>query len=529
MNNSLKSELDFKFFMKRLMKDIENAAKESAKRARCEASGFTKKSSNHADYINKSITETIEEQKADKEPEVSTVENASIEIVSTANVANDETVEVKPEAEPEKETETNDTVESETVVEAKSEAETKTTEVSDENTEAASSPIMRIEDNRANPSKIKIGDRVIDLEKIDRDIANSNNPNQFEDQVNQAKKKIDEIQKSRMNVNQIALQPQMVRGFGTHKVDQPTVQKPKVEKAKADDSVKDADSMKEVVSDIIDNFEIVSKNKKVVPDCIDQIDTTKIKVETDPDAIPQTELATFDNEEMKSKYWFLSEVEKIAESNECKVKFSEIKDFQGNTTDMISVMTYTTNDNVLIYNPYKSFIIDRGAFYDKRVKIFLTDNPNTIIQTCAQAYALFIDGQDKKKKDHNYNLLNNIFKGGVIMIDTRSGLYTEEYRRLNTVVDLRTLPTKQADKNDRKAIVNRMLEAMKAGVYDQARRLDPYSYFEFYKYMDKSKTYLLTNKNPNGPKNLIIHFRRNDTFVGIYDPEKSIEEDKKDS
>lgn len=220
--------------------------------------------------------------------------------------------------------------------------------------------------------------------------------------------------------------------------------------------------------------------------------------------IPAQEPAQIDNSEVINKYpnLHLDEVENIATEKGCQIKMIERKSVSGMPIGLIDCFT-SCND---AYAAKKSFTIDTGNIIDRRVKLF-----PEILQygyERLQAYPLKVRSNNKedKKQVFNKEIFENIFVGGVDSLPDR-GLYSPERRELNQVVDLISMPTKDMTADDRKAVMKRLEDAYKSGVFTTSNYYKNTNHafrfmFKDNSYNKNTKTFTLINTAPlfyNGP------------------------------
>lgn len=271
-------------------------------------------------------------------------------------------------------------------------------------------------------------------------------------------------------------------GRGNHKVDNPQPPKPPIIKSGADNINVDISAIK------IDAKP--PKPKKEMPDVVPS------EAIVDATAAPVVdEKPVFDNSIIKNKYRYLGDIEKIAIDNRVQVLFKERLGLDGNPNGLIDVISYTEGSNQP--NSYKCFTIDTGSLYDKRAKVF----PG-IVQYGYEdmnAYSVLIPKNDedksksKSKNEINFQLFDNIFKGGIQMLDGMRGMYSNEMRELNKCIALITMPTKNMDADTRKKIKDRLFAAMRGGVFKKAFDMEPNSRFIFKSYDKKTKCFTLSN------------------------------------
>lgn len=231
--------------------------------------------------------------------------------------------------------------------------------------------------------------------------------------------------------------------------------------------------------------------------------------------IPTQEPVQIDNSEVIKKYpnLHLDEIEKIATEKGCKIKMIERKSVSGMPIGLIDCFT-SYND---VYAAKKSFSIDTGNIIDRRAKLF-----PEILQygyERLQAYPLKVRSNSKedKKQVFNKEIFENIFVGGVDTLPDR-GLYSPERRELNQAVNLISMPTKDMTADDRKAVMKRLEDAYKAGVFNVSNYYKNSNHefrfmFKDNSYNKNTKTFTLINTAPlfyNGPYNstskILINF-----------------------
>ena len=307
-------------------------------------------------------------------------------------------------------------------------------------------------------------------------------------------------------------QPQLPADYGRFKVDYPKQEPPKVVKAEAD-PVEGVEQIKEMVKGGTEVLGVEPKDAKVKPSFIV---TTPPKSSND---VTVEKVSAYDNKQMIQNHWWLEGVEAAATKNKCAVQFIEAVSVDNNPIGIVRVNTYTKDASIdsFVFNRHKSFIIDYGKnFYDKRVKIFLTVDPNEVVDYYLQGYS-FIESNNANGKGNdkrlNEEFLNTLFSAGSLGLDPSKGLYTEGYRILNKFVNIATMPTNKSDgKGDRVLLRDRLFASVKVGVFDEARLYDPYSRFEFYDFDTNSKCFLLLN-NSISQKLVAILYTPNDATV----------------
>lgn len=265
-----------------------------------------------------------------------------------------------------------------------------------------------------------------------------------------------------------------------HKVDNPQPEKPKPEKAKPDD-----------VNIDLSNIDVPVNPPKpprewpeVVADPLPQAGHVE----------PEEVTPKFDNSEITSKLKYMKEIERVALATNHQVQMIPQAGRDGQPNGLIRCIVY--NEGSSKPNPYKGFTIDTGAIIDRRVKMF-----PAILATGYenyQAYAVMVP-RPKPEGKGNKNMFNeqlfvDMFTGGAQMLDERNGMYTPDYRDLNKLVAMVTVPTQHMNGDTRKHIRDRLFAAKRSGVFDAALKIDPGSRFRFVDFNKKDMTFKLSNE-----------------------------------
>lgn len=297
---------------------------------------------------------------------------------------------------------------------------------------------------------------------------------------------------------------QPIPGQGRHKVDNPPPAKKEVKKADADDVNVDLSALHGVETN-------PPKAPKQWPDSVSNQLPNPGPIEKAPTT------PVFDNTAVTSRpnCRYLAEIEKLA--LECGVQIQMLQRVGVNGADsgLISCVVYTPESDKP--NPYKGFTIDTGMIIDKRAKVFpaiLTTGYEDV-----PAFPVLIPDPNNKDGGKTKNILNaqlfrDIFTGGVQMLNNRESMYTPDFMELNKCIALITMPTQNMNKETRKAIQNRLMAAMKAGVFKAVHKADEYSRFIFKHYDKKDQSFVLTNAGvpyrfggvPQHQKNIEIVF-----------------------
>ena len=269
-------------------------------------------------------------------------------------------------------------------------------------------------------------------------------------------------------------------GTGRHKVDNPEPVKPTVKKAEVDNVNVDLDNIS------------VDTNPPAPPKQWPEVVNSPLPQAEAAQQIPS--VPAFDNSAVTSRAncRYLADIEKLA--LECGVQLQMLArtGTNGEDSGLISCIVYTPESPKP--NPYKGFTIDTGNIIDRRAKVF----PG-IVQYGFEdmpAYPVLIpkdeNGEGKGKNVLNEKLFKDIFTGGVQMLQGVRSMYTPDFMELNKNVAIITMPTNNMNKDIRLAVRNRLMAAMEAGVFEAAKKIDPYARFRFKHYDKKTQSFTLT-------------------------------------
>lgn len=232
------------------------------------------------------------------------------------------------------------------------------------------------------------------------------------------------------------------------------------------------------------------------------VDLNKINVETNPPKPPrqwpeavnspmpeagpveaEPKVPVFDNRAVTSKKncKYLGEIEKLA--LECGVQIQMIPrpGSNGKDSGLIACFVYTP-EAPETPNLFKCFTIDTGYIIDRRAKIFPTVQEVGFEDFPAYPVLIPKGGEDKNGKSKNMlnaEMFKDIFIGGIQMLDGRKPLYTGDFMELNKNVALITMPTNNMNRDVRVMVRDRLMKAMKDGVFDEVHKVDPYARFRF--------------------------------------------------
>ena len=277
---------------------------------------------------------------------------------------------------------------------------------------------------------------------------------------------------STMNSYGQMLNTQQTTGYGRHRVDMPApVKPPKAPKA-------EPDSVDVDLPDLTEGMEITNFSKKDVR----TIGVLEDKVSKNVEKTPMT--STFpNNENLFSKYPYLQDVEKIALDNGYQIAFNI------RTTELIECIVCNSNSQPV---PNKGFVIDPGFIIDRRKKIFVGLYN---FYEGMNAYPLFINGdfKDGKKTSNvlNAELIKNLIVGGNQIIEGVKGMYSEDFRNLNCIVALITIPTHKIGPTDRKYIQNRLVTLYKEGIFNDILSTNPGARFRVADFDKNTNTIIL--------------------------------------
>lgn len=278
-----------------------------------------------------------------------------------------------------------------------------------------------------------------------------------------------------------------------HRVDAP----PKVIQPKPPRA--EADQVEVTNMNVAQGFVDPAKKNKVVKDQHPDL----IQKETPHIAdVPSEQM--YDNSQIIASVPFMGEIQAIALKHHIQLKMEVLGYSMNPSIPTGMILCYAFNDGVNTFNEYKSFTIDPGEIIDRRPKLF-KGIMNRGFED-AQAYPVMLtDKTNKSKNVFNAELFEKIFTGGIGMLDDK-GMYSPQYRALNKFVDLSTMPTKLMNGERRKAVQDRLMKAMQAGVFEKAlKEYAPNSRFEFKEnsYNKERGFFVLTNFNVpicfNGP------------------------------
>lgn len=278
-----------------------------------------------------------------------------------------------------------------------------------------------------------------------------------------------------------------------HRVDAP----PKVIQPKPPRA--EADQVEVTNMNVAQGFVDPAKKNKVVKDQHPDL----IQKETPHIAdVPSEQM--YDNTQIIAAVPFMADIQAIALKHHIQLKMEVLGYSMNPSIPTGMILCYAFNDGVNTFNEYKSFTIDPGEIIDRRPKLFKGIMNHGFED--AQAYPVMLtDKTNKSKNVFNAELFEKIFTGGIGMLDDK-GMYSPQYRALNKFVDLATMPTKLMNGERRKAVQDRLMKAMQAGVFEKAlKEYAPNSRFEFKEnsYNKERGFFVLTNFNVpicfNGP------------------------------
>ena len=212
----------------------------------------------------------------------------------------------------------------------------------------------------------------------------------------------------------------------------------------------------------------------------------------------------YDNSAIISAVPYMGDIQAIALKHHIQLKMEILGYTMNPSIPTGMILCHAFNDGVNTYNEYKSFTVDPGEIIDRRPKLFKGIVVNGFEDM--QAYPIYLTDKDNKNKNvFNAELFEKIFTGGTGMLGDQ-GMYSPQYRTLNKFVDLATMPTRLMNGERRKAVQDRLMKALKAGVFEKAlKEYAPNSRFEFKEdsYNRDRGSFVLTNFNVpigfNGP------------------------------
>lgn len=267
-------------------------------------------------------------------------------------------------------------------------------------------------------------------------------------------------------------------GLGRHKIDNPSTKKPIVEKAKPDNITVDIEGLEIPVEDPV---------VKEMPDIISSVPART-------ESIEEVIIPKFDNSYITSKYRYMADIEKLALDMGIQILMQPRQGSNGQECGLINCIVYTPespNPNVA-----KGFTIDTGCIIDRRAKMFPTIIPAGYEDVPAYPVLVPKDGDKhgKSKNVLNEQLFRDMLVGGVLMLDKNKSMYTKDFMQLNKCVALITMPTNNMNKETRVAVRERLMAAMKDGVFAAIHEKDSKSRFMFKSYSKKDQSFVLTNE-----------------------------------
>ena len=165
----------------------------------------------------------------------------------------------------------------------------------------------------------------------------------------------------------------------------------------------------------------------------------------------------------------LKEIEEIANINGHGILYIE---YAPNT---ITVITFNPNQTICVP---KSFTIDAGNIIDRRVKIIdICRHPSmgtmNMIFEYGHMYSLFNDTNNGKVLDRR--LVESIFYAGTMNI-TKAEIYSNEWKMLNTKIDLSSRPEFKGRQAQNEFIINNLY---KNGILDKCMSICNLGRFRF--------------------------------------------------
>lgn len=338
-------------------------------------------------------------------------------------------------------------------------------------------------------------------------------------------------------------------GYGRHKQDNQEVKQPKIEVKAKPDIIEGVDQAKDTVEGALNALGVEKREVKqdvaIFKDSQITKDQENLQQANTGNRINYKQTIQAGNESLINKYWWLKEIQRIANKNNCLIQFTDfIQDDHPIGIMQVFGFTEDRNNNLYVYNPYKSFIIDySGNFYDKRIKLFALANGSYITNLSAitydklKAYSVLLDIRNDKNTEKNLKInekfFDEFFKGGSTMLNNDEGMYNSDLRELNTYVDIATTPTKYMNKEDRNNVRDRLIKTLKIkaekNINSDLKSLNPFVYarsidnncrFRYYGFDRDSKVFMLENMNPQIP--IYAIFSENNCDI-ILNPQEAIE------
>ena len=275
-----------------------------------------------------------------------------------------------------------------------------------------------------------------------------------------------------------------VPNFGMHKVDNPKPKPPVVQKAKEDTNV-ETEGLDKINVETEGSGEPELHPNEAIQNQIPQVKPEDAYVPLNP---------IFDNSKLTSmpNRQYLAKIEETGLNCGYQIQMVE-----NETTKLIYCYVFADGSNNP--SPNKSFTIDPGMICDARAKMYPfvvaegyeTFNPYPVLVPVKDKNA-----KSKSKNEFNKRLFEDMIVGGADNIANQRQMFRNEIFELNKFMAVITIPRKNMDAETRKKIEDRLIAAMKAGVFNAARQYDPKARFRVMdnSFNKKDNTFTLTTK-----------------------------------
>ena len=275
-----------------------------------------------------------------------------------------------------------------------------------------------------------------------------------------------------------------VPNFGMHKVDNPIKPKPPVPEKAREDSA-ETEGLEKINVETEGSGEPELHPNEAIQNPIPQVKPEDAYVPLNP---------VFDNSKLTSmpNRQYLAKIEEIGLNCGYQIQMVE-----NETTKLIYCYVFADGSNKP--SPNKSFTIDPGMICDARAKMYPfvaaegyeNFNPYPVLIPVKDKNA-----KSKSKNEFNKKLFEGMIVGGADNIANQRQMFRNDIFELNKFMAVITIPRKNMDAETRKKIEDRLIAAMKAGVFNAARQYDPKARFRVKdnSFNKKNNTFTLTTK-----------------------------------
>ncbi len=276
-----------------------------------------------------------------------------------------------------------------------------------------------------------------------------------------------------------------IPNFGMHKVDNAPKPKPPVVQKAPEDTNIETEGLNKIHVDT-DGSEV----PKLIPN--EAIQHPIPPVEPKDAYVPLNPI--FDNSKLTNlpNRQYLAKIEETALACGYQIQMVEREDLK-----LINCYIYAEGADKPSIN--KNFTIDPGMICDGRAKMY----PFTVMTGYEDfnPYPVLIpngnkNAKSKSKNEFNKKLFEDMIVGGADNITGQRPMIRNDIFELNKYMAVITIPRKNMDAETRKKIEDRLIAAMKAGVFGEAKKYDPKARFRVKDntYNKKDNTFTLTTK-----------------------------------